>query len=141
MGDEMPRVTGIHHVTNTLTNLERSVAWYRKALGFLTELSAEHQNGTGRFTIMANPEFPVVFSLHVDSDTVGESFPETHSGLDHEFVNVEDHSSLEEWEHHLTDVIFGHSALTHRPFDGQSAHSVMVFRDPDNVQLEFFSMA
>ena len=134
----MPRVTGIHQVAITLTNLERSVAWYRNARSFSTGLSAEHQDGTGRFAPRVNSGFSVVSSLDVDSDTGGESFPETHTGLVHEFLTVEDHSSLEEREHHLTELSVGHSALTHRPLDGQPGRSVVVFRDPDNVQHEFF---
>lgn len=126
----MPRVTGIHQVAITSTNLERSVAWYRNARSFSTGLSAEHQDGTARFATRVNSEFSVVSSLDVDSDIGGESFPETHTSLVREFLTVEDHSSLEEREHHLPELSVGHSALTHRPLDGQSGPSVVVFATP-----------
>jgi glyoxylase I family protein len=137
----MPRVTGIHHVAISVKDLERSVAWYRKVLGFSTVLSAEHPNRTEGLETLANPKFSVVFSLHVHSDNEGESFSESHTGLDHVGFAVEDHSSLEEWERHLTELNVEHSPLTDQPLDDQSGDSVVVFRDPDNVQLEFFSMA
>jgi hypothetical protein len=90
---------------------------------------------------MANPEFSVVFSLDVHSDREGEPFSETHTGLDYVGFAVEDHSSLEEWERHLTELNADHSPLTCQPLDDQSGYSAVVFRDSDNVQLEFRSMA
>ena len=137
----MPTATGIHDVAISVTDFERSVAWYRKILRFSTVLSAEHPDGTGRRETMANPEFSMVFSLHVHSDNEDESFSETHTGLDHVGFAVEDHSSLEEWERHLTGLNIEHSPLIYQPLDDQSGGSVVVFRDPDNVQLEFRSMA
>ena len=137
----MPSVAGIHHVAITVTDLDRSVAWYQKVLGFSTVLSAEHPDGTGRLETMVNPEFSVVLSLHVHAANEGEAFSETHTGLDHVGFAVVDLAALEEWERHLTELNVEHSPLAYHALDDHSGYSVVVFRDPDNVQLEFFWMA
>jgi len=49
---------------------------------------------------------------------------------------VEDHAELEAWEQRLSDL-----GVEHSPVDDQPLYSVVVFRDPDNVQLEFIAMA
>jgi glyoxylase I family protein len=43
----MPDIASIHHVSLTVTDLDRSVAWYKEVLG-LTELMKEnHPDGNG----------------------------------------------------------------------------------------------
>ena len=49
---------------------------------------------------------------------------------------VADHAELEAWERRLTEL-----GVAHSPVDDQPLYSVVVFRDPDNVQLEFICMA
>jgi len=43
--------------------------------------------------------------------------------------------SLDAWESKLTEL-----EVEHSPVNDQGGYAVLVFRDPDNIQLEFFSM-
>ena len=48
---------------------------------------------------------------------------------------VSGHADLEAWESRLTEL-----RVEHSPINDREGYSVLVFRDPDNVQLEFISM-
>ena len=64
-----------------------------------------------------------------------ERFSETRTGLDHVGFMVSGHADLEAWESRLTEL-----RVEHSPINDKEGYSVLVFRDPDNVQLEFISM-
>jgi len=64
-----------------------------------------------------------------------ERFSETRTGLDHVGFLVSGRTELEAWESRLTE--FG---VEHSPINDEQGFSVLVFRDPDSVQLEFMSM-
>ena len=56
-------------------------------------------------------------------------------GLDHISFQVPDRSALEEWAKRLDELDVAHSPITEAPYG-----TVLVFRDPDNIQLEFFAL-
>jgi catechol 2,3-dioxygenase-like lactoylglutathione lyase family enzyme len=59
----------------------------------------------------------------------GEPFSEFRTGLDHVEFEVASSEELDAWRARLNDLGINHS--------GAFAH-VVTFRDPDNIQLEFF---
>jgi catechol 2,3-dioxygenase-like lactoylglutathione lyase family enzyme len=132
----MPEMTSIHHIAITVTDLDRSVPWYQETLGLTTLMEDLHPAGDGRYVLLADPSFSVLVGLHVHPTNGGERFAEARTGLDHVGFTVADHAELEAWEARLTEL-----GVEHSPFDDQAAYSVVVFRDPDNVQLEFIAMA
>ena len=131
----MPELTGLHHIAITVTDLDRSVPWYQETLGLTTLMADDHPAGDGRYVLLADPTFAVLVGLHVHPTNSGETFAEARTGLDHVGFGVADRAALEAWAARLTEL-----GVEHSPIDDQPAYSVVVFRDPDNVQLEFIAM-
>jgi hypothetical protein len=56
--------------------------------------------------------------------------------LDHFGFNVSDRAELDRWADHLSAVGVEHSGI--REVKDPVPFSTLVFRDPDNIQLELF---
>lgn len=72
-----------------------------------------------------------------------ESFSEFRVGLDHLSFAVESRDELERWVEHFQACGVGHSGISDQVYgsvDGEFRTSVLVFRDPDNIQLELFAL-
>ena len=123
----------------TVRDADRSAAWYErvlcmKLLGELTELATP--GVAARVVTMMNPTAGMTFGLvEHDSGDDGE-FSEFRIGLDHLSLVVASRDELEEWVEHLDDCGVAHSAIAEMPYG-----SVLVFRDPDNIQLELIARA
>lgn len=63
------KVSDIHHVNFTVTDLERSAAWYEDILGLTTGWDMEDVEGRGQKVVLLVPESPlrVVLTLHQDN--------------------------------------------------------------------------
>jgi catechol-2,3-dioxygenase len=70
-----------------------------------------------------------------DSGEDGE-FSELRVGLDHLALAVHSRDELERWVDHLDGCGVAHSGISDMPYG-----SVLVLRDPDNIQLELFARA
>jgi len=66
----------------------------------------------------------------------GEPFDETHVGLDHLAFEVDGHTELLEWQAHL--ALHGVRYTPVAPANSIRGAAVLVFRDPNNIQLELF---
>jgi glyoxylase I family protein len=130
----MPTATGIHHISLTASNQQRSIDWYRDLLGLEKVLEGAHPDGTGSGVVLADPEFRLLISIHGHSHNSGEPFTESRTGLDHAAIGVPDRSALVEWQERLDSKGIPHSPIKDEPYG-----SLIVFRDPDNIQLEFFA--
>ena len=73
--------------------------------------------------------------LHGHNANDNAQFSETATGLDHVSFLVADRTALDRWEQRLTEL-----GVEHSPVDQQDGYAALVFRDPDNIQLEFFTM-
>ena len=131
----MPEISGIHHVSVTVTDIERSVLWYCEVLGLTKLMEEPHPDGTGYAVVLGKPDWSMCVGLHVHPTNEKERFSETRTGLDHVGFMVSGHADLEAWESRLTEL-----RVEHSPINDKEGYSVLVFRDPDNVQLEFISM-
>jgi hypothetical protein len=78
------------------------------------------QPGTGVFT-----------GLHTHDGNDGRPFSETRTGPDHISFSVGSRDNLAGWEKTLRDRGVAVSPISDQPWG-----SVLVFRDPDNIQLE-----
>jgi hypothetical protein len=87
-----------------------------------------------------------MFALHRHDANDGRLFTETTTGLDHGGLAVPSRRDLELWQEHLeaNGVVRADTAdkpLTQSPIADEPYASVLVFRDPDNIQLELFAPA
>jgi glyoxylase I family protein len=73
--------------------------------------------------------------LHTHPTNQNERFSETRTGLDHVSFTVPNRDGLDAWERRFAELAIEHSLV-----NDQNGYSVLVFRDPDNIQLELISM-
>jgi glyoxylase I family protein len=125
----MPDLVGFSHVELTVTDCHRSAAWYQEVLGF----EPMHHSVEERFEVFAmmHPSGAVV-DVMTHLETPDERFDERRVGLDHLSMQVADRAELERWAEHLDSCGVVHTGIIDAPFG-----PTVVFRDPDNIQLEF----
>ncbi len=76
--------------------------------------------------------------LHTNIANDGQPFDEARTGLDHIALNVASREDLEAWTAWLDELGIEHSGV--RAGDEPFAFATVVFRDPDNIQLELFAV-
>lgn len=131
----MPELHAINHVSLTVRDIQASVRWYTDVLGLTELLKDEHPDGAGYGVVLGKPDFSVCVGLHTHDRADRERFSETRTGLDHLSFLAADREELAAWEKRLTDL-----GVEHSPLNDQGAYAVVVFRDPDNIQLEFIAL-
>ena len=90
------------------------------------------------------PDGQLVSALHRHDANDGNLFTEAATGLDHGGFAVPSRHDLETWQQHLqtrgvTLTYRADKPLTQSPIADEPYGSVLVFRDPDNIQLELFA--
>ena len=130
----MPDITGVSHVSLTVTDLDRSVAWYQHVLGLHLVMPTERPGIRG--AILVHPDSRLMVSLAQHEAGQGGQFDELRPGLDHLSFAVADRDALEVWERHLVE-----RGVTCSPIQDVPYGSVLVLRDPDHIQLELFVLA
>jgi len=124
-----PEMSGFGHVDLTVTDGERTVRWWEEVLGFRLIATRE------------TPEFSLWNVIHPSGFSIGflehsvlasKRFDERAVGLDHLALHVPDRAALDAWARHLDDLGIEHSGVKE-----ERGGPLIVFRDPDNIQLEF----
>lgn len=129
----------LHHIALTVTDMDASVSWYESVFGLSFRMAVPHEGGVGK--VLSDDEEQLVLVLHQHDGNARERFAETRTGLDHVGLHVTDRSALEAWQAHLESNGVARSPaadrpLTQSPIADEPYGSVLVFRDPDNIQLE-----
>jgi glyoxylase I family protein len=128
----MSSFPALTHVAVTVTDLARSVRWYRRLLGSKPVLDED----TGAFH---HAVFQIgngnLLGLHALPGTPeGDRFDEHRVGLDHVAFGCADRAELERWKRRLDELSITHSGIVDAHYG-----SGLSFRDPDNIALEFFA--
>ena len=126
---EMAAIACIHHVALTVSDAERSAAWYRAVFG-LTEV-ARSDYETASVRILARDS--VVVGLRQYHAAPPHAFDEMRTGLDPLAFEVTTRTVLADWEQLLRERNIPFSPITEATLG-----SVIVLRDPDNIQLELW---
>ena len=131
----------LHHIALTVTDVDASVQWYERVFGVRFLMDAPHEGGVGK--LLADESWQLVIVLHRHDTNDGGLFGETKTGLDHVGLALAHRSELEDWQVHLeaNGVVrceVADKPLTQSPIADTPYGSVLVFRDPDNIQLEIF---
>jgi catechol 2,3-dioxygenase-like lactoylglutathione lyase family enzyme len=132
----MPDFTGVSHVELTVRDADRSAAWYEQVLGMQRVVEHSEHTTPGVSARVVNLIHPAAsFALGLITHESGDDgeFSEFRVGLDHLALTVASRGELEKRAEHLAGCGVAHSAITEMPYG-----SVLVFRDPDNIQLELF---
>jgi catechol 2,3-dioxygenase-like lactoylglutathione lyase family enzyme len=91
-----------------------------------------HPDGSGYAVVLGKPDWSMCVGLHMHATNNREAFAEQRTGLDHVSFLVSSRAELDAWLARLTDL-----EVPHSPVNDRDGYSVIVFRDPDNIQLEF----
>jgi glyoxylase I family protein len=124
----MPELAGFSHVALTVTDGRTSAAWYQDVLGFT--LMTDAQEETFEVFAMLHPS-GAVLDVVTHHETRLERFDERRVGLDHLSMRVSDRGELERWVELLDRRNVVHSGIVDATYG-----PTVVFRDPDNIQLE-----
>jgi glyoxylase I family protein len=126
--------SGIHHLTLTVSNLERSREFYTGLLGFQVAVELPAINRL----ILAKDQLLLVIGLPFDPALASPSdnFNENRIGLDHISFGLADRVALDEAAAFLDAQGVTRGEIRDlQPLAGLPI-TVMSFRDPDNIQLE-----
>ena len=92
----MPEVAGIHHVSVTVTDIERSVPWYSEVLGLTKLLEETHPDGTGYAIVLGKPDdSALIKSLKGVAPFDGSNYPRMPVGGP--YVNDADIAFIAQW--------------------------------------------
>jgi glyoxylase I family protein len=137
-----PAVTGVHHFSPTVSDVDASAQWYERVFGMTRVPVVFPHHGAeegGYAVILADPRSGMVIGLHHHEANPGQPFRESQTGLDHIAFGVASRADLDVWASWLDELGIRHSGVIDT--DNPMPYSVVVFRDPDNIQLELFHMA
>jgi glyoxylase I family protein len=129
----MTALTGVHHVALTVTDVDRSVPWYERVLGFTT-IGRDDEGEAGlRKVFLRGPGFGLTLTLVQHPAGGGALFDESRPGLDHLTFSVPNVDSLREWTDRLEEHGVTFSPIAQEPTAPGS--QVIALRDPDGIQL------
>ena len=137
-----PASAQLHHLALTVTDVDTSVRWYEEVFDIRFRMDVPHTGGVGK--LLADDSHQLVIVLHRHDTNDGSLFGEANTGLDHAGFIVPDVGALQAWQDHLESngVVRADVAdkpLTQSPIADEPYGSILVFRDPDNIQLELFA--
>ena len=126
-----PKTLGVHHLRFTVSDLDRSIAFYTDVLGF--ELRVRF----GPSSVFLH-DGTVGLGLNTpwhELSPAEERFDEARVGMDHVGFRVGSADDVRKAAEHLDAHGIAHSEV--KP--GRIPDSLLVvFRDPDNIQLEYY---
>lgn len=123
--------SGVHHITIRVADIERSRRFYSDVLGFDVQKAADDLAffQVGQTLYVLRPPLP--------GTPKGDRFSEYRIGVDHMAFAVHDRTGLEE----LVETLRAANVHTEGiEVDPLLNKQYVCFRDPDNVQLEFYGV-
>ena len=129
-------IGGIHHLGLTVRDADASAAWYVDVLGFRRVGEFESPDGARRKVFLRHDGFQIRLGLTQHRGGGHGAFDETRIGLDHLAFAVAERAELDAWSARLAEAAVVHSPVA--PANSIPGAAVLVFRDPDNIQLELF---
>ncbi|MEU0369927.1 VOC family protein [Streptomyces sp. NPDC006283] len=135
-----PGITGIHHLSLTVTDIEACLAWCQRLFcdRVPTKLTHYEREDTGYGVLLIEPRSGLVIGLHGNIANRGGQFDESRTRLDDVSFKVDTREDLEAWTAWLDELGIGHTGI--RDQEESFAYSTVVFRDPDDIQLEFIAV-
>ena len=128
----MPEFPALTHVALTVSDLPRSVSWYRQL--FDKDPVLDEDTGPFRHVVWMIGDGTLV-GLHQHTNLESsEPASEFRPGLDHLAFGCSDRSDLEAWKQRLDDLGIANGGIVDASYG-----SGLSFRDPDNIPLEFFA--
>jgi glyoxylase I family protein len=130
--DAVPELAGISHIDLTVTDRDRSERFYTEVLGFEVEKHVEKNDF--RLSDLSHQGLDNGICVRQPVPTDDARFDELRAGLDHLSFRVASRDELEHWQEHLARHDVKYTPIVDAPYG-----AVLVFRDPDNIQLELIA--
>jgi glyoxylase I family protein len=131
----VPSISGRVEVNLTVRDPTSSAAWYSELLGLEELYDFRGEDGLMRYVALVEPKSGFVLCLVGHHEHTGEPFSEFRTGLDHLEFLVERRDDLDEWMEKLNRLEIPNSGVKQPE---HTRNAMLTFRDPDNIQLEFF---
>ncbi len=126
-----PSFTGISHLDLSVSDVDASAEWYERVLGLLRLRRAELPGRT--MIVLLAADAGLVIGLNAHAGRPDGRFDERRVGLDHVGFAVPRREDLDGWQAHLAAL-----GVEHSPVADVDPGAALVFRDPDNIQLEIW---
>lgn len=126
----MPKqIRGVHHIILTVVDPDQSDAFYRRILG------VEIGGGNENIRWISCDTFLLAFQRAPQKSIPNDRFDENRVGLDHFAFAVDSRKQLEYLLTLLKEMNIPTAGIE---FDPDGKEEYVCFRDPDNIQLEFY---
>ena len=126
----MAEIVGYDHISLSVTDLDRSVAWYVNVLGL--EEIAEVTGPSFQRKRLSAADGAVIVALTQHDEASPDAFSELQAGIDHVAFRLGSDDDLQSLKER-----FERLGVTHSEVKAPSPGSTMItLRDPDNIQLE-----
>jgi catechol 2,3-dioxygenase-like lactoylglutathione lyase family enzyme len=127
-----PQLAGIHHVKIPVTDLARSTSWYAEVFGLRVSMEFPDADGVIRGVAGDAPGLgDTQLTLRVNPKAA-----EGCRDFDPVSFAVGDHAGIQAWTTHLDRL-----GISHSPVIEASVGWLLVFSDPDGLQLHLYSWA
>jgi glyoxylase I family protein len=129
-----PQQSGVSHVGLSVTDLDRSLSFYRDVLGALlvrAPFGGDRAAFSGRMAILMLGL--TVLDLFEHGDNHAERFDPARTGLDHLALMADSYEDLDAWARWLDAHDIEHSEIR----DSGGFGAQFDFVDPDGIQIEF----
>ncbi|MDI2131432.1 VOC family protein [Yinghuangia seranimata] len=127
-----PALDGIHHVKFPVSDLPRSLAWYRDVFGLTVVMEFPDEGGVPRGVAATVPGLgETMFALRENPDAAAGC-----KGFDPVSFAVRDRADVEAWAAHLDTL-----GVPHSPVIEASIGWILVFHDPDGLELHVYTWA
>ena len=123
------QIRSIHHIVLTVSDIDRSTKFYEHVLGL------ESNWGNERARCISCKTFLLCLQLPPKQPLPGDRFDENRVGLDHIGFSVASRKQLEDLLSVLDNIGVQTAGIEFDP-DGEGEY--VCFRDPDNIQVEFY---
>jgi glyoxylase I family protein len=133
MHETRPSLVGLHHISLTVTDVERSAEWYSRTLGF--ERRGVMPNERFERLALGHPEMPLLLTLTSHHGRPAGRFDETVTGLDHLAFRTRSPEDVDTWRTWLVAQQVACSDVKDGALPGSR---LITFRDPDGVQIECY---
>ena len=125
----IPTLDGVHHLKLPVTDLNRSIDWYRTRLGYAVAVEF-HEQGNLTGVVLSHPDGGPQLGLRLDPDRARAA-----AGFDYFAIGVPDKTAMEALAAHLTGLGEAHAGVHFATI----GWILPLLHDPDGHEVRFYT--